>query len=216
MTLHSKSAESVTSAETTTTATTAKDISVAQHDNNSHAPTTTKQTTPLPSFVRSTIIPEINKQVLRRKLARQRHCVIEQGIQPQYLEELFPRLLDLFAPQTVHYNGGIAAVKDWKISCYLEVMPGGVPTTEPNVELLYLFHPLLEACNQLFCHWYRQQHACNNNNNNRTNKLSNVQCHRLMTFITRYTPAPGEQALLKVRVNMCVLVRVFHLTVLFN
>ncbi|GAX22795.1 hypothetical protein FisN_24Lh076 [Fistulifera solaris] len=149
---------------------------------------------PVPSFVRPTILNEINKQVVRRKLARQRHCLIEQGIQPEYLDSLFPPLLELFAPQSVQYNGGIAGVKDWKISCYLEVMPGGVPTTEPNVDLLQLFLPLLEACNVLFCHWYRQQHACNHNSNVKT---SAVQCERLMTFITRYTPAPGEQALLK-------------------
>jgi hypothetical protein len=169
---------------------------LSQNENVAFDIKTLPMSTPLPSFVRPTILNEINKQVVRRKLARQRHCIIEQGIQPDYLDSLFPPLLELFEPQSVQYNGGIAGVKDWKISCYLEVMPGGVPTTEPNVELLQLFLPLLEACNSLFCHWYRQQHACNHKSNNKT---PDVQCERLMTFITRYTPAPGEQALLKVR-----------------
>lgn len=185
-----------TAATATPTQTPSKETSVTQHECNSSLSALQNFITPLPSFVRSTILPEINKQVIRRKLARQRHCVIEQGIHPTYLDELFPQLLQLFSPQTVHYNGGIAGVKDWKISCYLEVMPGGIPTAEPNVELFHLFHPLLNACNQLFRHWYRQQHACNNNNGDTSNDW---QCHRLMTFITRYTPAPGEQALLKVR-----------------
>lgn len=151
--------------------------------------------TTLPSFVRSDVPKEINRQVLRRKLARQRHCIIEQAIDASYLDELFPVLRKLFHPQTVNYNGGIAGVKEWKISCYLEVMPGGVPTTEPNLELLQLFEPLLEACNTMFMHWYRQQHSCNDNT-----KKNAKSCKRLMTFVTRYTPKPDEQALLKVSV----------------
>lgn len=91
---------------------------------------------------------------------------------------------------TQKYNGGIAKVKEWKISCYLEVMEGGIPCTEPNLNLLELFRPVLDACNNLFSVWYRQQHTV------RRDKI--ISFHRLMTFITRYTPAPGEQALLKV------------------
>lgn len=90
------------------------------------------------------------------------------------------------------YNGGIANVKKWKISCYLEVMHGGIPCTNPNLKLLNLFQPLLETCNDLFIHWYRQQHACNDSQGS---KIRNAE--RLMTFVTRYTPNPGEQALLK-------------------
>lgn len=73
-------------------------------------------------------------------------------------------------------------------------MEGGIPCTNPNIELLRVFEPLLDTCNDLFVMWYRQQHACNNSKNI-TN--STLQMKRLMTFITRYTPAPGEQALLK-------------------
>ena len=77
-------------------------------------------------------------------------------------------------------------------------MQGGIPCTNPNHALLALFTPLLEACNDAFSHWYRQQHACNgcSNSQNVTN-LNSLQVKRLMTFITRYTPNPGEQALLK-------------------
>lgn len=84
-------------------------------------------------------------------------------------------------------------MKEWKISCYLEVMSGGIPCTNPNLELLGAFTPLLDTCNDLFKHWYRQQHACNRPL--KMNKELNVK--RLMTFVTRYTPNPGEQALLK-------------------
>lgn len=155
-----------------------------QHPNDD-----TKNESPLDSvLVRANVVPEITKQVVRRKLARQRHCVIEKGIDPTYLDEIFPLLLQHFQPQHVVYNGGVANIKDWKISCYLEVMDGGVPTTEPNIPLRNIFHPLLDAINQLFLHWYRQQH----------NREHIQSCQRIMTFITRYTPQPGEQALLKV------------------
>jgi len=126
---------------------------------------------------------------------------VKSAILPSYLDEIFPRMLDLFSPQKVVYNGGIANVKEWKISCYLEVMSGGVPTTNPNLELRDLFLPLLETCDKLFIEWYRQQKACNNNSVMKKMKVNGndgeLQVNRLMTFITRYTPNPGEQALLK-------------------
>ena len=95
---------------------------------------------------------------------------------------------------SIQYNGGVAQVKEWKISCYLEVMQGGVPCTNPNLDLLQLFTPLLDTCNDSFSHWYRQQHSCNRPT---AKSNENIQIKRLMTFITRYTPNPGEQALLK-------------------
>jgi hypothetical protein len=154
-------------------------------------------TTDSPSILsRNTLHQEISKQVLRNKLQKLRHLVIPQAISPDYLDSLFPQLLQDFQPQTVIYNGGIAQIKKWKISCYLEVMQGGIPCTDPNIPLQQLFLPLLDTCNDLFLEWYRQQHACNNNVN-RTTTRTPKRCHRIMTFITRYTPNPGEQALLK-------------------
>jgi hypothetical protein len=148
-----------------------------------------------PSFVREGLQKEIVRSVVRQKLRKQRHLVCEKAISAEYLDELFPRLLELFQPQTVIYNGGIAKVPKWKISCYLEVMEGGVPTTEPNTKLKDHFLPLLSACDDIFLYWYRQQHACNNKT---PGQQPAQNCHRLMTFITRYTPNPGEEALLKV------------------
>jgi len=156
--------------------------------NNDHA---------MASFVRSNLKKEISQQVVRKKLAKLRHLVLKQAISPEYLDSLFPSLLEHFDPQHVIYNGGIANITEWKISCYLEVMEGGVPTANPNIKLLDLFRPLLDECNQLFLFWFRQKSACNNNNNYKKKK-EDLQCSRLMTFITRYTPAPGEEALLKV------------------
>jgi hypothetical protein len=154
-------------------------------------------------------VHKISKGVLRKKLSKMRHLVIEQGINPHYLDSIFPTILKLFKPQTVQYNGGIANVKQWKISTYLEVMEGGIPCTNPDLETRALCLPLLEKCDQLFAHWYKQQHACNNKRNTisktrtttctdaKDGKGTELKCERLMTFITRYTPAPGEQALLK-------------------
>jgi len=193
--------------ETTTTTT-------SNHPTALSASNSSSSSLSLASFVRDGIGPEICKKVIRAKLAKQRHLVIRQAIDPTYLDTLFPQLLQLFDPQTVHYNGGIAQITEWKISCYLEVMPGGIPTAHPNTALLQLLEPLLEQCNQLFLHWHRQQHACNNQRNSyflkkRLNENEKEQrrppsstttvqrCKRLMTFVTRYTPQPGEQALLK-------------------
>jgi hypothetical protein len=145
---------------------------------------------------------EIAKCVLRCKLSKLRHLVLPEAIDSEYLDSLFPKLVELFDPQPVVYNGGIANIRNWKISCYLEVMDGGIPTAEPNVPLLELFRDLLDACNDLFLFWYRQQHACNYHRGDDNDKNASPpviqSCRRLMTFITRYTPAPGEQALLKV------------------
>ena len=94
------------------------------------------------------------------------------------------------------YNGGVAQVKEWKISCYLEVMAGGIPCTNPNLALLEHFTPLLDTCNDAFSHWYRQQHSCNHQRKAATTS-ERIRVKRLMTFVTRYTPNPGEQALLK-------------------
>jgi hypothetical protein len=146
-------------------------------------------------IARSTVKKEICRQVLRKKLAKQRHLVVPQAFHPSYLDSLFPETLRLFDPQTVHYNGGVAAVKEWKISCYLEVMDGGIPCTHPNLELLHLYQPLLDECNDMFLYWYRQQHACNSNKTSET--TNETKCERIMTFLTRYTPNPGESALLK-------------------
>jgi len=162
-----------------------------------HNSTDDKSTTIMTVLSRShkNITKEISKQVLKAKLNKLRHLVLKSVISPHYLEnDICPRLLELFDPQTVTYNGGIANVKKWRISCYLEVMEGGVPCTNPNLKLLEVFRPLLETCDNLFLVWYKQQHACNDKNKQQKGRRS---CMRLMTFVTRYTPAPGEQALLK-------------------
>jgi hypothetical protein len=191
----------------------------------------TTLTTNYPSFVRSGLYEEMVKQVVRKKLAKQRHLVLPKAIDAALLELLFQQMQkrNLFQPQTVVYNGGVANVPEWKISCYLEVMDGGIPTTNPNIALLQLYQPLLDAINVIFMDWYRQQHACNdpcrysgkgggsaatcttsNNDdddddgNKKKNDIPNRgrDCRRLMTFITRYTPRPGEEALLKVHSMM--------------
>lgn len=165
--------------------------------------TTTSST--ILSRSRESLSKEISKKVLRHKLQKLRHLVLEGVISKDYLDNAIfhPHLLELFHPQTVTYNGGIAKVKEWKISCYLEVMEGGVPCTNPHLGLLEIFRPLLNTCDDLFMMWYKQQHACNHrfrkssDNNTQQYKERKRTCKRLMTFVTRYTPAPGEQALLK-------------------
>ncbi len=142
---------------------------------------------------------EIPKGVIRKKLSKMRHLVVQNAISTPYIESLFSEyILPLFQPQTVTYNGGVANVKKWKISCYLEVMEGGIPCTDPHYALREYCLPLLDSCNDLFIAWYIQQHACNWRNRNEQNlNTQEMKVERLMTFITRYTPAPNEQALLK-------------------
>lgn len=143
-------------------------------------------------IVRSFDRQSITKQVIRKKLSKMRHLVMPKLISPNYLDIIFKEIKSNFEPQTVIYNGGIGNVPEWKISCYLEVTDG-IPTTQPNKKLLEICLPMLQTCNKLFKFWYQQQHSCNNN----TFLGENMTVKRIMTFITRYTPAPGEQALLK-------------------
>lgn len=163
-------------------------------------------------IMRENVNKEIFRGVIRQKLSKMRHLVITQAILSSYLDDIFSKyILPLFAPQTVTYNGGVAQIKQWKISCYLEVMEGGVPCAMPCVELRNACLPLLDACNTLFAEWYLQQHSCNvsrdrtavwQHNQGKIHEIQeerHIGVRRLMTFITRYTPAPGEQALLKVR-----------------
>jgi hypothetical protein len=157
-------------------------------------------------IVRTNIKKEICKAVIRCKLNERRHIIINEGINPNYLKEIFPYIVSNFNPQTVQYNGGIANIKQWKISCYLEVMDHGVPTTRPNLVLQKHCLPLLNHCNDLFFYWYQQQHPSTSSLCTSDGKL--LHCHRLMTFITRYTPAPNEQALLKV--NMYAYILLYH------
>jgi hypothetical protein len=149
-----------------------------------------------PNDVHSQII----KRVLRAKLAKRRHLVLTRAISPAYLDELMPQIVsNLFQPQAVTYNGGVANIKKWKISCYLEVMNGGVPCCNPQETLRDHCMDLLNTCNDLFSHWYRQQQGGNKFKSARykADENGNPKVSRLMTFITRYTPAPDENALLK-------------------
>jgi len=191
--------DTVTRTTTTSTSTGSRSISAT-------SAATSSSINAMGAIVKNGIGKEIARGVLRKKLSKMRHLVIRGGIHPMYLDALMPTILNLFAPQTVTYNGGVAKITEWKISCYLEVMEGGVPCTNPNLDLLRVCKPLLDTCNDLFAEWYRQQHSCNNRPIGKENKDGSVggerpgdgpKVKRLMTFITRYTAAPGEQALLK-------------------
>ncbi|KAL3794647.1 hypothetical protein HJC23_010075 [Cyclotella cryptica] len=143
---------------------------------------------------------QIVKNVVRAKLAKRRHLVLTRAISPEYLDALMPPIVtSLFQPQVVTYNGGIANVKNWKISCYLEVMDGGVPCCNPHEAGRLHCLDLLNTCNDLFAIWYRQQQGGNKFKTSRykADENGNPVVSRLMTFITRYTPAPDENALLK-------------------
>jgi hypothetical protein len=146
------------------------------------------------------ITSQIIKSVVRAKLAKRRHLVLTRAISPDYLDKLMPDIVtSLFQPQTVTYNGGVANIKNWKISCYLEVMDGGVPCCNPQIALRDHCFDLLNTCNDLFATWYRQQQGGNKFKTARykSDENGNPIVSRLMTFITRYTPAPDENALLR-------------------
>ena len=90
-----------------------------------------------------TIKKEISKNVVRHKLQKLRHLVLPGVISTKYLDnEIFYPMHQqkLFQPQTVTYNGGIANVKKWKISSYLEVMEGGVPVSFCTTTGLNILH----------------------------------------------------------------------------
>ena len=217
----------------------------AQHSNAASASKSTSTVHDLAmAMAKDGIGREITRGVIRAKLAKTRHLVIQEGIRPAYLDAIMPAVIDNFRPQTVTYNGGVAKIKEWKLSCYLEVMEGGVPCANPDLKMLDICLPLLEVCDDLFSSWYRQQHSCNDAVQRKASKprggsggeenIGNydrmasaagsstagsksvtemnrcggeqkdqvrsgggIKVKRLMTFITRYTAAPNENALLK-------------------
>uniref|UniRef100_A0A6U6GV36 Uncharacterized protein n=1 Tax=Odontella aurita TaxID=265563 RepID=A0A6U6GV36_9STRA len=68
------------------------------------------------------VYKEISKEVLRKKLVKMRHLVIKQGIQPRYLDALFPSILEGFEPQVVNvsvYSLQDACNSDWALERYL-------------------------------------------------------------------------------------------------
>mmetsp|Transcript_12996 Transcript_12996/g.37069 ORF Transcript_12996/g.37069 Transcript_12996/m.37069 type:complete len:335 (+) Transcript_12996:127-1131(+) len=216
--------------------------SSSQHSNAAAAAaaasTSISTSTPVHDISKDGIAKEITRGVIRAKLAKMRHLVIRQGIQPAYLDALMPAIIDNFRPQTVMYNGGVAKIKEWKLSCYLEVMEGSVPCANPDLNMLSICLPLLECCDDVFASWYRQQHSCNDAGQRKASSTRGgsggeenidncdrvasahgkavvekngcggkekdqdrsgdaIKVKRLMTFITRYTSAPNENALLK-------------------
>ncbi|GMH46311.1 hypothetical protein TrRE_jg2090, partial [Triparma retinervis] len=135
------------------------------------------------TILKDDIHKEISKGVLRKKLAKMRHLVVKEAIKPSYLDSLMPKIIEKFWPQQVVYNGGVANVKNWKISCYLEVMEGGVPCTNPCLPMLDDCSELLDAVDAAFTHWYKQQHACNKPGVPKREEPYKIK--RVMNFITR-------------------------------
>jgi hypothetical protein len=84
-------------AEATTPETAASD----QIDRNDHSAA---------FFVRESVESEISKRVIRQKLAKLRHLVVEKAISAEYLDELFPFLLKHFQPQTVVVRQNTAGI----------------------------------------------------------------------------------------------------------
>jgi len=76
------------------------------------------------SIVRYGVKQEIAKQVVRKKLSKLRHLVVKEAISPEYLDSLFPRLMELFKPQTVTVRGVPCVVECIVISLRSELMLG--------------------------------------------------------------------------------------------
>lgn len=107
------------------------------------------------------------------------------GIDPAWLEALFPTLEACFRPQQgVKYKG-----VNWKISCYMELeeafISGGYQV-EPCLPLLEACRPLLDRCDNLFGEWYRHCYG--------RRKAVPVRQH---SFLTRYLPMKDQDQLRK-------------------
>jgi hypothetical protein len=77
---------------------------------------------------------EISKQVVRKKLAKQRHLVVEKAIHPEYLDSLFPALLEHFEPQVVNVSG-----------CSSRFRPDTTLAIVPLKDILPTFHYLVSV-----------------------------------------------------------------------
>jgi len=130
-----------------------------------------------------------------------RHSCIIKAVDPDFLNELFPKILNIFQPQIVKYSntnpdisskdGSHGEKIDWKVSSYMEVdqtTPGAMQRNVTcDLNLKSLMMPLLEQCNQLFSSWYEKLHGAGS--------IKNLV--RLQSFVTRYRPFPNENALLR-------------------
>jgi len=82
---------------------------VAISRSSSISPTTSDESGKSCAIVRDGVVKEISKYVLRQKLNKLRHLVIKKGISPEYLDSIFPEMLEYFDPHHVVYNGGIVS-----------------------------------------------------------------------------------------------------------
>ena len=117
-----------------------------------------------------------------------RHKVLagkEGGVDPKWLEELFPSLEAAFDPQGgVTYKG-----VDWKISSYMELEEAyisGSHKVRPNTALLEICRPLLELCDEKFITWYKNCYG-----------LKRAKPLRRHSFLTRYLPVKDQDQLRK-------------------
>ena len=127
------------------------------------------------------------RSILRRRKPT-RHKVLagkEGGVDPEWLNALFPSLEAAFDPQAgVTYKG-----VDWKISSYMELEEAfisGSHTVRPNTALLDVCRPLLDLCDEKFITWYKNCYG-----------LKRAKPLRRHSFLTRYLPMKDQDQLRK-------------------
>ena len=146
--------------------------------------------------VQSTVKKSVNEP--------QQHGVMRDCMPEGFLEELFPKIKEVFQPHVVKYKntnnyirkedaaqsgtGGTQEKVDWKVSSYMELHGslGGQmqKQVQCDLRLLSLCLPMLQKCDELFSEWY-----CSKKGAGAIHELV-----RLQSFITRYRVNSDESA----------------------
>jgi len=115
-----------------------------------------------------------------------RHSVPRQAISPVRLQELFPSLKAAYEQQPLDYGRNSRYGSNWRISCYLVVMPNWKPKINPHQPMVDCMGAVMCECVAHFERWYCE-----------LKKLESAKASVMNAFVTRYKAIQDEDQLQK-------------------
>jgi len=109
-----------------------------------------------------------------------KHAIFKNAVSPKYLRQIFPDMKRHWKPADLSYG----KYKRWNLSCYCEVWEGWTPKTPPHPPMAKTMEDTLSAAKEIFEKWYAER-----------NGLEKVDVITMNSFVTRYSPAPGQDEL---------------------
>merc|ERR1719265_352713 len=115
-----------------------------------------------------------------------RHEFLQNAVDPQWLEALFPEMQEAYLQQPLDYGRNSRYGDKWRISCYLVVMDNWKPKIEPHEPMVQCMAPVMNECVNLFQNWHCRRKG-----------LESIEVTVMNAFVTRYRPIHGEDELKK-------------------